>query len=400
VAIVCIAHLQMKAAWAPLTPSAKFSVITCSPGPDLYSLFGHSAIRLQDSLGGEAIDIVFNYGVFDAFDDGFYVKFARGKLDYKLIAEYYEYFIESYMQEGRGVWEQELLLTPLQKQRLFDLLQANVQKSNCTYRYDFFYDNCSSRIRDMIMRATAMESTEAMGFRFVPLDTLLKVNTIEFDSPCARGTTYRQAIQKYLDYQPWSDFGIDLALGLPCDRVMGEYGFMFLPDSLMRELEVAKLSGSPLCSPPVELLPKRMELSANSFTAPISIFIAWLVLHAWLTFRRRNHPRVMAHEIILLSVVSLLSLLIILLWFFTDHNATHGNWNLLWACPLNGVLLFFMRKRMVVKFASMVNLAAGIVTLLSFAWLPISLNVAALPLIAMLIITNYRLHRIARIIEH
>jgi hypothetical protein len=399
-ALVCAICPRLSAAWAPLTPSAKFSVITCSPGPDLYSLFGHSAFRLQDTLDGRPVDIVFNYGVFDAFDDGFYVKFARGKLDYKLIVEYYDYFIQIYQEEGRGVWEQELLLTPLQRQQLFDLLQSNVQKNNCVYRYDFFYDNCSSRIRDMIMRATSTEPTMDLGFRYVPLDTLLKLNLVEFESPCAAGTTYRQAIQKYLDYQPWSDFGIDLALGLPCDRMIGEYGFMFLPDSLMRELEMAKLNGSPLCAPPVELLPKRMELDANVMTAPLVVFLVWLVLHVWLTYRRRDQKRVMLHEWILLSVVSLLSLLIIFLWFFTDHNATHGNWNLLWACPLNFVMLLFIRNRMVVKYTSVVNLAAGGIALFTFAWLPQSLHTATLPLIAMLIITNYRLYRNARNIEH
>ncbi len=398
--VLCFTYERASAAWAPLTPSAKFSVLTCSPGADLYSLFGHSAFRLQDTIDGEPIDVVFNYGVFDAFDDGFYVKFALGKLDYKLIAEHYEYFIQTYASEGRGVWEQELLLTPLQKQRLFDLLRSNVQKENSVYRYDFFYDNCSSRIRDMVIRATASEPTDSLGFRFVALDSLMKLNTIEFNSPCKRGTTYRQAIQKYLDYQPWSDFGIDLALGLPCDRVIGEYGFMFLPDSLMSELEMAKLDGSPLCAAPVELLPQRLELSANVFTSPFVIIVFWLLLHTWLTYRRRDAKGMLIHEGILLSLVSLLSLLIVFLWFFTDHNATHGNWNLLWAGPLNLVIILFIRFHSVVKICSLLNLIALGIMILAFAWLPQSLNVATIPFAFMLIITNYRLYRNARNIEH
>ena len=385
---------------ARLTPSAKFSVITCSPGPDLYSLFGHSAFRLQDTLGGKPVDVVFNYGVFDAFDDGFYVKFARGKLDYRLQAEYFEYFLEGYAQEGRGVWEQELNFTPLQKQRLFELLQANVQEDNCVYRYDFFMDNCSSRIRDMVIRAAAAEPTYRMGFRFVSLDTLLAVNEVRFNHPCKQGTTYRQAIQKYLDFQPWSDFGIDIALGQPCDRVIGDYGFMFLPDSLMREFEMAELSGQLMCGRPVEILPNRTQFEIDYLFAPVTVFCVWLIVHAAISYRRRHVKKnLMLHEGILLGVTGLISLLVLFLWFLTDHTTTQCNWNVLWASPINLLLLFLSRKTNVVRLAAFIQLPATIAMLVLFAWLPQSMHVATIPITLMLIITYFRLYRNARIIE-
>lgn len=384
-----------------LTPSAKFSVLTCSPGPDLYSLFGHSAFRLQDTLGGKPVDVVFNYGVFDAFDDGFYVKFARGKLDYRLQAEYFDYFLEGYAQEGRGVWEQELNLTQLQKQRLFELLQENVQEENCVYRYDFFMDNCSSRIRDMIMRASAMEPTDRMGFRYVSLDTLISANEIVFHHPCKQGTTYRQAIQKYLDFQPWSDFGIDIALGQPCDRVIGEYGFMFLPDSVMSELEVAELNGHLLCAEPIELLPDKTHFEINYVFAPLTVFSFWLIIHAAVSYRRRQSRRnLMVHEGVLLSITGLISLLVLFLWFLTDHTTTQSNWNVLWASPVNLLLLVFHRKTALVRILSIIQLALCSAMLLAFPWLPQSLHIACVPLALMLIITYYRLYRNARIIEH
>jgi hypothetical protein len=383
-----------------LTPSAKFSVLTCSPGPDLYSLFGHSAFRLQDTLGGKPVDIVFNYGVFDAFDDGFYVKFARGKLDYRLQAEYFEYFLEGYAQEGRGVWEQELNFTPLQKQRLFDLLQTNVQEGNCVYRYDFFMDNCSSRIRDMIMRAAALQPTDEMGFRYVTLDTLLSVNEILFVHPCKQGTTYRQAIQRYLDYQPWSDFGIDIALGKPCDRVIGDYGFMFLPDSLMRELEMAELNGQLLCAEPVEILPNKTHFEINYLQSPFTVFCLWLLVHGSLSYRRRNAAKgLLLHEGVLLSITGLISLLVIFLWFLTDHTTTHSNWNVLWASPLNIILIALHRRKRVVRFLAIIQLLACAIMLLAFPWLPQTLHVACIPIALMLIITYFRLYRNARIIE-
>ncbi len=382
-----------------LTPNAKFSVLTCSPGPDLYSLFGHSAFRLQDTLGGEPVDVVFNYGVFDAFDDGFYVKFARGKLDYRLQAEYFDEFLLGYAREGRGVWEQELNLTALQKQRLFDLLQANGKEGNCVYRYDFFMDNCSSRIRDMIMRATAMEPTHRHGFRYVSLDTLLKLNEVTFKHPCQQGTTYRQAIQKYLDYQPWSDFGIDIALGQPCDRVIGDYGFMFLPDSLMRELETAQLNGQMLCQPPVEILPNRSSLTIPYLTSPLVLFTCWLLLHCWLFFRKGLNPIFfkVSQNALLLATGSA-SLLVLFLWFFTDHTTTQQNWNLLWASPLN--LLFMLRYKRWMRPLFWIQIGAIVLTVIGFFPMPQSLHVAVLPITLMLIITYSSIYRNSRNIDN
>lgn len=400
--LIVLAFVQALAGWCltPLTPNAKFSVLTCSPGPDLYSLFGHSAFRLQDTLAGKPVDIVFNYGVFDAFDDGFYVKFARGKLDYRLQAEYFDYFLEGYAAEGRGVWEQELNFTPLQKQRLFDLLQANVQESNCVYRYDFFLDNCSSRIRDMIIRAAADEPTDGMGFRYVSLDTLLSVNEILFLHPCNPSTTFRQAIQKYLNYQPWSDFGIDIALGQPCDREIGVYEFMFLPDSLMKELQFAQYYGQPLCAKPTQILPNHTHFEVNKATSPLAICTIWLLVHAFISYQiRRNKKALHAHEALLLGVTGLISILVIFLWFFTDHTTTQYNWNVVWASPLNLLLLFMHRKRVLVLYAAGIQLTLVIFLVGAFAWLPQSLHPACIPLSLMLIITYYRLYQNARIIE-
>jgi hypothetical protein len=399
--LLFIANDNSCAALARLSPNAKFSVLTCSPGADLYSLFGHSAFRLQDTLGGKPVDVVFNYGVFDAFDDGFYVKFARGKLDYRLQVEYYDYFVESYAMEGRGVWEQELNFTREQKQRLFELLQANSEESNCTYRYDFFYDNCSSRIRDMIIRAAAVQTTEGMGFRYVAFDDLLSINTIAFQHPCSKGTTYRQAIQKYLDFQPWSDFGIDIALGQPCDKVIGDYGFMFLPDSLMSELQLAGLDGHPLCEQPREILPNRTSFSIGYLTAPITLLTLWLLVHAGLTYRARSRKsNLLFFEGALLTVAGLVSLLVIFLWFFTDHTTTQFNWNVLWASPVHLLLLALNRNKRAVRMLAMLQIASCLFMLVAFVWLPQSLHLATIPLALMLIITYNRLYRNARNIEH
>ncbi|MFO0360025.1 MAG: DUF4105 domain-containing protein, partial [Flavobacteriales bacterium] len=200
------------------SPNARFTLLSCTSGPDLYSIFGHTAIRYEDSLNGRWVDWVFNYGTFE-FSDDFYWKFAQGKLDYKLSLEDFGNFQQEYIYTGRGIYEQELLLTVEDKRKLFALLVENYEPQNRTYRYDFFYDNCATRVRDIIRRSSS--------------------RSVEFTYVSAKEWTFRDAIQRYLDHMPWSDFGIDLALGIPCDRVMGKEDVMFLPDSLMNDFTYA-----------------------------------------------------------------------------------------------------------------------------------------------------------------
>jgi hypothetical protein len=233
----------------------------------------------------------------------------------------------------------------------------------------------------------------------VSLDTLLELNEVAFNHPCQQGTTYRQAIQKYLDYQPWSDFGIDIALGQPCDRVIGDFGFMFLPDSLMRELETAELNGQKLCEPPVQILPDKTSFTIPFFTSPLVLFTCWLLLHSWLFFRKELNPiffKLSQNALLLLT--GLTSLLVLFLWFFTDHTTTQQNWNVLWASPLN--LLFMVRYKKSMRLLLMIQTAASLFAVISFLWLPQSLHVAVLPIALMLIITYYSIYRNSRIIDN
>jgi hypothetical protein len=324
---LCIVFFNLseaKASNIQLSENARFSILTCTPGPDLYSLFGHSAIRLQDNINGQMIDWVYNYGTFE-FDDTFYWKFAMGKLDYLLSKEHFGYFQQGYILEGRGIYEQELRLTSAEKQRLFDLLETNYLPENRTYRYDFFYDNCSSRIRDMVNKA---------------LD-----NKVEYTYQYKREHTFRQAIQSYLDYQPWSDLGIDIALGIPCDKVVGDREMMFLPDSLMNEFQYAEHNGQPLVPRSEELLPVEYELSHTTVLTPMLVFFLFLLFHLFMGFiRLKKGIYYQITDRVLLFVTGAVGLVVVFLWFFTDHTATVWNLNILWANPINIVIAFSSAK--------------------------------------------------------
>jgi hypothetical protein len=394
VALICFATTFNVAAHQ-VTPHAKFSLLTCTPGPDLYSLFGHSAIRFQDSIGGRWIDVVYNYGTF-VFDDDFYYKFARGKLDYVLSLETFANFQYEYIQTGRGVYEQILNLDQAQSQKLFQLLEENTQPENRTYRYDFFYDNCSSRIRDMIIRATAEGEKDQLGYYAPDTSAIRRMNRIGFTYVYPGKITYRQAIQKYLNFQPWSDFGIDLALGLPCDKEVGKMGFMFLPDSLMKDFHFAILGEQALTGPDVELLPQEYEPSVDSIFTPLTVMMLVLVVHVLISwyFWKKGKSVVITDRIIFFSI-GLLGLLVVFLWFFTDHQATKMNFNLLWANPVFLIMAFMPGRLLRDKYRRIMSVLFFILAATICLWfvLPQKMHLAAIPLCLALIFSMIKILR-------
>lgn len=377
-----------------VSETAKFSLITCTPGPDLYSLFGHTAIRYQDSIRGQWVDWVYNYGTF-IFDEDFYVKFARGKLDYVLSKEDFPFFQEEYIYTGRGIYEQTLLLTRDQKQRMLDLLEENFLPQNRTYRYDFFYDNCSTRVRDIIIRATAEKTGSGESLEFVhPDPTKIKaMSEINFSYVYPRDYTFRQAIQTYLDYQPWSDFGIDLALGIPCDHQIEKGEFMFLPDTLMKEFSFAIYHEHELVSSAEELLPQEYELTLDSFFTPLVVMTIFLFVHLVFGFLMRKRKLFVITDRTLFLVTGLLGIFVIFLWFFTDHTATKWNLNLLWANPLNLIFAFFPTSKWKGWSVKWIQIYFYILTATLLLWLiiPQRLHVAVIPIILALIFTTLKI---------
>lgn len=305
-----------------LSPRATVTVLTCSPGTELYSIFGHGALRVTDP---GRFDLVFNYGTFE-FSDDFYMKFARGKLNYCLSRSSFSDFQYEYIVTGRSIDEQVLDLTLEQRQRIFDYLEENHLPENRYYLYHFFYDNCATRIRDVL--------NETLG------NSLEYHSTFNHDS-----TTFRMMIDEYLKPMVWSDFGIDLVLGLPCDDTLAPQENMFLPDFVSSELAVATLNGKPLVKEKRELLPREIEAEIPAADWP-SVFCGLLTLLAighTLKYRISGSAGFVVPRIIL-GLTGLLGVAIVLLWFFTDHTTTKMNFNLIWAFPLHLIWLFAVQK--------------------------------------------------------
>jgi hypothetical protein len=362
---------------AEMDSSWIISVLTCTPGEELYSTFGHSAIRIRkDELTNTPIDVIYNYGTFDGFQENFVLKFARGKLEYSLSVESFQDFYSSYILEKRGVTEQTLDLSSAQKRDLFILLAENSAPENRNYKYDFFYDNCATRIEQILRKA--------LGDGFVIQDNYAGKNS------------FRDAIDLYLTRHPWGDYGIDLALGLPCDKKM-EYGqSMFLPDSVFARLSEAKLDGKPLVAKTEEILPAEPSAYEDIFFTPLQVNIIWLVIcivAGFIFFAKRKYY--LFTDRITMFITGLVGIFLLLLWFCTDHRATAYNLNLLWANPINLIVAFLPASKLV-RWKRYITVYMVVLGLLLILWyfLPQHMNLAVIPLIAAILFAGVRMMKL------
>lgn len=355
-----------------LSEQATISVITCGPYQDeLYSAFGHSAYRVYDPV--LEIDDAYNYGVFDFDQPNFYLNFAKGYLFYKLGVYDYQRFQDYYIYYNRKVHEQVLNLTAQQKQTLYDYLQWNALPENEYYRYDYFYDNCATKIRDVII--------EALG------------NDVVFDGSYIKTQlTIRQLTDLYLDHQPWGDLGIDIGLGLPIDKVASPSEYMFLPDYIESGFGHARVmhhgTSIPLVAEKRIIYDQRDEEVPSGPPHPLYVFsfvaLVAIAFSVW-DFRRRKLSN--ALDIVLFGSVGSVGMLLIFLWFFTDHHASARNLNVLWALPthLVAIAAFIRRPAWLTNYFLGVALLYGVL-ILTWSWLPQQLNTSLIPLVAALMI--------------
>lgn len=321
----------LQAQWQ-LSEEGEIHIVTCGPYQgELYSAFGHSAIRVVDPQ--RRIDVIYNYGVFDFNQPNFYLNFTRGHLLYKLAVSSYQGFVDYYISEDRFVHEQVLDLNQQQKQAVFNFLQWNALPENSDYLYDYFYDNCATRVRDVF--------TELLG------DSLMLDSTY-----AEEGFTIRQLCDMYLTQQPWGDLGIDLCLGLPMDKQMTTMEYMFLPDYLESGFAVAQVNNGgqwkPLVKERITTYVPEGQVANVPLWRPATALWSLLLLTVLMTYMGYKKKRWRATwDLVLFSVLGLLGWLLTLLWFFTDHRAAAMNFNIIWAMPLHFplvVLLYFVRK--------------------------------------------------------
>ena len=315
--------------WAQtqLTEAAQVSVLTIGSGKSLNDAFGHNAFRIQDdSLG---IDYVFDYGRYDFNAPNFYLKFARGKLDYLLGLSNFQDFYQAYVLHDRMVQQQWLNLNQQQKQNLFELLKENYKTENRAYKYDFFYNNCATKIRDVLNQATTHQIT---------------FNTPRELAP----KTFRTLIQDELHWNSWGSMGIDIALGAKIDKTATPQEHMFLPKYIHTFFGEATLpSGQPLVLRSETLYSQQQPHAPPSFwSSPVLVMLILALIIIGITLKTWNsNKRNTVLDVTIVTITGIIGILLVLLWFATDHTATAFNYNLLWAFPLNLVLAIQLRKQ-------------------------------------------------------
>lgn len=355
----------------------RISLLTCSPGEELYSTFGHTAIRVTDASIG--VDEVYNYGTFDGFDPNFYVKFVRGKLLYALSVENFREFVFAYQEESRSIVEQELSLNCSQKQQLYAALRTNALPQNRFYRYDFLFDNCTTRAGDIIEKACGNPVQHKLLF--------------PKESP-----SFRDLIYVYLnkEHQDWGKFGIDLLLGAKLDRQATNKEAMFLPDNLMKALDSATVNSLPLVKEKKPLLTMPDVASESYLITPAVLFSLLLVIIGALSATNKGWAGkvVRAFDFVLFFVLGLVGVLLLFMWFGTDHQLCANNYNLWWALPTHLVAAFFLHKkaRWVTQYFRVVFFLT-LLLLLLWAFLPQHLNTALLPLVFLIALRSGMISR-------
>ncbi|MEI8085521.1 MAG: DUF4105 domain-containing protein [Paludibacter sp.] len=388
--IIFTSILKINAQQTSISDSAIISLITCSPGQEVYSIFGHTAIRVKDATTG--VDIVFNYGVFSFETENFYYKFIKGETDYQLGVYNTSIFLPEYAQRKSMVWEQVLNLNPIEKRRLITTLENNYKPENRIYRYNFAFDNCSTRPRDKI--------TSAM-FGFIKFPTT------------SDSKTFRQWIGVYTGNDTWLKFGIDIIFGLEADKTTSTNESMFLPEVLMTEFQsaqVTSLNGAnrKLVSE-TNILVDNNQPEANvvpwyfkPITFSVILLIAGTIITLWDKKRRRQYK---PFDTGILILTGLGGLIIFYLMVFSSHPLVKYNLNLLWLNPLNLVvaIVLWIRPLRAYLFAyQFLNIALLIGALFAFALSAQAFNFAAFPLIVLLLMraTSWFAYTKKRLYKH
>lgn len=365
--ILSFLAFEIKAQQQKLSDEAEISVLTIDPGSSLNDAFGHNGFRIKDRIFH--IDLVFNYGVYDFDTPNFYTKFARGKLYYKIGLNYYEDFLESYILQNRSIKEQVLNLSQDHKQQLFDFLLNNYKPENQYYLYDFFYDNCATKIKDVI-----------------PI--ILKEN-ISFNEPKGfEQETFRHLISDHVDKNSWGGFGIDIALGSVIDKKATAEEHMFLPKYIYLFFENATVNTSESLVKQTHVIFESINKpkSNNFITSPLFVFgVIGLLILIITFFDYKKSKRSIWLDVVIFAFTGMVGILILLLWFATDHTATVQNYNLLWAFALNIFVIPQLFKKTVKPwFIKYLKFLVIMLCLLTLHWIA-GVQIYAIGLIPLLI---------------
>ena len=295
------------------TDSVEISLLTCSPGTEVWSQFGHTAIRIQDKATGT--DVAVNYGMFSSHKPHFILKFVFGLTDYYVDVQNFNDFLAEYYYEGRGVLEQRLNLSDADKKAVILAISDNLKPENKVYRYNFFYDNCTTRARDVIVDNLSSE--------------------VKYPPELKDSSSFRYMVHHYVKDYPWTQFGEDLLLGLPADWNTTKAEQQFLPEHLASDFDHTIYNGKPLVSSSQMILqPKLLDKGKNAPLSPLDVALVLLVLTAILAVIEYRTQKIFWGVDLFYMLLTGLPGIIITAMLFSEHPTVSLNLLILILNPL------------------------------------------------------------------
>lgn len=351
-----------------LSEKAEISLLTYAPVNEIHTVFGHSSVRVFDPE--RQLDIVFNYGMFDYAAPNFTLNFIKGKLNYSLGIQNFRDVVAYSDYRNQTVSEQVLNLDNRQKQEIYDFLQNNYKPENRYYLYDFFFDNCATRIRDI-------------------LDTTL-TNRLSYDKVAVeKNVTFRELLREFTQIQPWLEFGIDLVLGLPTDKKATFEQQMFLPKYLNESFAVGTIITADTTKKLVQITrPVHLadEVNETGFSiTPMLLFWLFFGVTLILNFVITKSRITKIWNGTFALITGLAGVVILLMWFGTEHVPTKNNLNVIWCFPTHLIAAFWIWKSASKPMYFRIFTVVNILLLTTFPVFPQQLPIPSIPLLLMLI---------------
>lgn len=354
--------------------SIRFSLLTCAPGEEIYSLFGHTAIRYENYTRKQ--DFVFNYGMFSFNTPNFVMRFLLGETDYQLGVVPFPYFQMEYAERGSSVYQQVLNLTTEEKSKLLQLLDDNYHPSNRTYRYNYFYDNCTSRARNKIEECINGD--------------------VVYEEPDS-SVSFRDIIREYTAGHPWDALGIDLCLGDEADVPIDYRNQMFAPFVMLDAAKNATIHRGDSIVPFIQteemvVQTESVKVSSPFLLSPMMCAMYLLLITCWICWLGFRQGRVIwLWDVLLFGAQGLGGCLIAALFFFSVHPTVDSNWMILLFNPIPLLYLPIMVYRAIKRqkdYYHWMNVVYLTIFVLSIPFIPQKMNLTVLPLTLCLLVNS------------
>ena len=330
---LCFFSILKNNAQVNLSVYSEISIVTAGPGEELYEKFGHAAIRIKDPVLN--LDLIYNYGVFDFNQPNFLLNFADGKMYYVLARYDFKYFLASYERDRRWVKQQVLALNQAEKQHFFLYLENNALLENATYLYDPFFNNCASKLKDIIA-------------------TILNDNVVLESENIPNKKTLRTLMNKEITWNTWGNFGINLITGTILDIERNQLAYTYLPDYLFKTIKNGTIKRNNKVIDLVQreeiLLNFEETSNATAIFNPLFFFALVLLGVLFITYKDiRKVQRTKWLDFIIFFVTGIIGLVLTYFWFFSSHKTAPNNFNILWAFLPNLFISFVMTKAVAKK---------------------------------------------------